>query len=221
MDLSDILEPNDNRNALQQSNCHNTEGLPAHSECETPFAENDPTTEDVDLVGTPPIAPFNSEVEMIDRLRQACASRSPRKPTVTGAGAIFKGSQHTFDNPSGSPEHTADTRSLEIPDPVEEGESDHVKASNSSNYDDASTCVLLSSCFVMTTLDAILRFRQAKKVYKAKCKAGQNTQEDDILFKVADKKEKARLASLEAEYLRARGSVDRYLRFSEQLGEML
>ncbi|KAL8832226.1 MAG: hypothetical protein Q9191_000396 [Dirinaria sp. TL-2023a] len=190
MDLSEILEPNDNNYALQQSNGYNTEDLPAHSENETFFADNDLTTMDFDLVGAHPAASDNDDFEMMDLLQQALTGHSRREPTVTGAGAIFKDSQHIFDNPPGLFEPTADRRSVEPPNTIEEGESDYVKASNSSDDDDAST------------------FRQAKKAYKAKCKAGQNTQEDDILFKVANEKEKTRLASIKPENLRGWGPVD-------------
>ena len=212
VDQSDILEPDDTNYALQRSNGHGIEGLLTHSAYEHPFSDNDSTTKDVTSVDTPPAASSSNDVEMTHRLQQACASRLPRKPTVTGAGAIFKGSRHTFNKPLGSPEHNVDGQSLEVSDPVEERGSDHVKTSNSNYYDHELTCVLLSLCFLTTTLDTVPRFGQVKKVYKAKCTAGQNTQEEDIFFKIAEKKEKARLASIEAEYLRARGPVDRYFR---------
>lgn len=56
------------------------------------------------------------------------------------------------------------------------------------------------------------RFHVIKKQYKAKYKTGNNTPEDDINFKVALKREEARLEKLEEEFLRARGPANRYLR---------
>lgn len=48
-----------------------------------------------------------------------------------------------------------------------------------------------------------------KKKYITKQKAGKTSEEDDILFMTAEKKEKARCKKMMAEYLRDNGLADR------------
>lgn len=48
-----------------------------------------------------------------------------------------------------------------------------------------------------------------KQKYKAKKKAGKTSEEDDILFMAAEKKERSRCKRMMAEYLRDNEMIDR------------
>ena len=58
-------------------------------------------------------------------------------------------------------------------------------------------------------LTSVDRFRALKRDYRAKEKAGKNSEEDDILFMTAEKKEKARVKKFMAEYYRSSGLAGR------------
>lgn len=59
-----------------------------------------------------------------------------------------------------------------------------------------------------TDEDAAIKFRDLKRSYKVKKKAGTNTVEDDIEIEKARKTEEVRLKRLEREYLNSRGLAD-------------
>ena len=55
----------------------------------------------------------------------------------------------------------------------------------------------------------LFSFRNLKKEYMNKKKARKTSEEDDILFMTAEKKEKARCKKMMAEYFRDNGLADR------------
>ncbi|KAG7005506.1 DNA replication licensing factor mcm6 [Physcia stellaris] len=67
---------------------------------------------------------------------------------------------------------------------------------------------IISSPAVHLDGDAVEAFRNMRKEYITKKKAGKTSEEDDILFMTAEKKEKARCKKMMAEYLRDNGLTD-------------
>ena len=119
------------------------------------------------------------DMSRLQEAQRIYADRHRQDPVVTGAGSIFRGLLYERDPASG----------LDF------------------DGDDAERCVCYSS--VRLSLTYVARFRAMKKKYKAQMKAGKNTEEDDILFMAAEKKEKARAKKVMDAYLRASGLAGR------------
>lgn len=134
------------------------------------------------------------DISRLREVQQKYAAKNRQEAIVTGAGSIFS-------EPRSQPGKA-------------DGEVGISASGLNLDGDEAELYVLQS--YPIAGLIHVVRFRALKANYKAKKKAGKISEEDEILFIIAEKEEKARCKKVMAEYYKASGlegrCVKRYFR---------
>ena len=163
---SDVAAPDGPNYALEGSSGPSTENLRTYSTPDGPSANHDLPIKEVDLSGSLDIERSGIDVAMMQRIKALATNRSSAIPVITGAGAIFKGSQQDRDKSYEELENTSDRRSFDAADTTEEVEINDVNDSTTSDYNDASRCVSLFTGTLITTLTQYIGSNKSRRATK-------------------------------------------------------